>query len=1025
MLDRLYDTVKNEASKHAKPVKAIKITSPSGKVYRLTWQKKGEPTQADLDQALAKVKEMEGAASGLPPANVDPGTIAEAKRIREGGTHQYMTEKGGPVQTMDQHPMFAAVSKALGSIKGGAKTLGGDYQDPAAQLPVGEFAAALAATPARVGAEVGVLTAPDSALLERAGAIGNILAEVIGPVEAIAILKGGKSLSKSTVAIIKKKFGAEAAGKVQTAVKSRPVPKTETPTGPPPTVKKPGVKGSTEPPKASEPGATPGTSTKPLDERTKTSIALRESDRFHQRPDEPDPESLIEWAEKAKAAEYGTQAGAAKILKRFKETGVEPDKSEIVGLGARLADIQDQLRGMPEGPQRKALIDEAVDLRSIRSTETARALAARAALMHSDYSPGGIVAAVEIRTGKSLDPKRAKQYEKLASDYEAAKGRIGELEKELDALRVVPEDTSAKTGGSVWGKGSPKERMKAAQKELSDILGKMTAMVDPAIVKPIAKMVKAKIDELGGNIDRALKEVKNELKVGFGLEHSTDELWDAFKGARPKRNVTEDLIRKRRESARIAGAIRKRIADDEATWGVKTASKAVKASTEIKMWNPVARAIDQASNLDEVISASFTAPFERPIANLVLKLSKTDARYAKVAASDKPKMISRYISEVKDNVADAAGIAESGWQGGGPAGHFAGILDAPARSWHEITWAGERASALQKKHPGKFEDILDQIRDPEMQGPLAITDAKKLHQDMKDFGDVQMLTNNNWASIGRGMVKGGIRNHLPPALHPAGNLIVDFATQFSKVLVNVTDKTGQYANPYYALGRAVYELLPKAKGISADVRARTFAQIVRRGGVGMGLVQLGRWYYESDGKIPEGVPLFGGMQLPGKGRVASPLGPAIVETYNKKGNRTGNMYQDEGLIAMIGRMGAAFMVGYREAQIDASDVKDTQKQKMKRDLLYAPLNDNPVMGNLSRFMKMTDPGNILAGHSLQSWLLGLYYPGGLREWARIQDIQEGVHGRRADGPVEELQKKVPTISGAPAKLPPKAKKRFE
>ena len=731
-----------------------------------------------------------------------------------------------------------------------------------------------------------------------------------------------------------------------------------------------------------------------------TSIALRESDRYDMRPDEPDPQTVIQWSENARKAGYGTPEGTRSILDKAKG-GAEPSAEETIGLSTRLADLHRQMRGLGrKSPEYKALFDEATEIRSVRHTETARALASRAVLMDTDYSVEGIVASVETRTGKAVSEAQAAKYEKMASDYDAAKIKISELEKELEAARSAPDNT-AKSGGSVWGKGTPTERMDAAKKELSELLGKMSANVDPAVVKPIAKLVKAWIDKTGGNVDLALKNAKNELKVGFGLDHTTDELWDAFKGVRPKRNVTEDLIRQRRESNRIAAAIRNKIADDERSFGGKFARKAAQASTEIKMWNPVARAIDQASNIDEVISTSFSSQFERPIANMVLKLTKNDARYKMVGMHERSEMIGRYIAEVKSNVKEAAGMAEGRWQGGGPAGHFAGILDAPARAWHEITWAGERASHLQSKYPGRFGDILDQIRDPELAGPLKSKEALKLHRDMRDFGDVQMLTNSNWASRLRGMTHGYVNNFVPAPAQPFAHFLVDMTTQFSKVLVNVADKTGQYANPFYAVGRAAFELMPMKSAVSAEVRAKTFAQIVRRGGVGAGLTHLGYVMYNEGVKVPE------------------LIGPAIVETKAKDGDRTGQYYQDDGYLAQIGRMSAALMLGYRKAQIDASNISEKQKAKLHKDLLFAPVTDNPVASNMGRWAKLFESRNPQPEQTLFSWLAGLYWPGGANEWAKVQDKQEGVFGRRAEGLIQEYQKRTPTVGGKPPKLPSK------
>lgn len=97
-----------------------------------------------------------------------------------------------------------------------------------------DLAAGLVTLPAHVGADLAVVTDPSSTLEQRGRGVLNLLGTVIGPAEALAILRGGKGLTKTAYGALQKKFGTKAANDVNRALKQQgPIPGAS-PAGPPP-----------------------------------------------------------------------------------------------------------------------------------------------------------------------------------------------------------------------------------------------------------------------------------------------------------------------------------------------------------------------------------------------------------------------------------------------------------------------------------------------------------------------------------------------------------------------------------------------------------------------------------------------------------------------------------------------------------------------------------------------------------------------------------------------------------------------
>lgn len=441
-------------------------------------------------------------------------------------------------------------------------------------------------------------------------------------------------------------------------------------------------------------------------------------------------------------------------------------------------------------------------------------------------------------------------------------------------------------------------------------------------------------------------------------------------------------------------AVRRAIDEAGKTKGIKAAEVATTASTEAKLLNPISRAIDVLDNTNESALSKVFGHAERLVANPFGK--KTGAAWRAPSLAEKKIIANRWKVEAmklfeESKIQDMSRYATSGTPGGKLSSlrptRWAGMADTPFRAYHFTKYMGERASAIAKKRGMDFEQVFDQIRNPEKRGPLPQREALDIHNAARDFTEVNMLTNDNWGSKGRTMAKQLIDRDAHDKLKPILHGIVDMTFQFGRVLVNVADRGGQYSNPLYGAARALLEIAPrKGDKIAREARVRQFSQIVRRSGVGMGTVYAGKVYYENGGRLPD------------------ILGPEIVRTLDKDGKNTGNVYQDDGYLSMIGGLFGAFTNGYRQAQIeDTPGLSEAQKQKMRVDLWFAPFTDNPIVGNVKRALKVSE-GNF---DTLQEFMVGMYWPGGLREWSTIQMKQEGVYSRRSDGLVESFKKRVP------------------
>lgn len=737
---------------------------------------------------------------------------------------------------------------------------------------------------------------------------------------------------------------------------------------------------------------------KPKSDKPATSVALRQSEERGILPETPGVRHDSELAAEAERLGLGTKEGAARLLEESKTR--ELQDHENFGLGARLAAIDEEMAGLDTGsPEYQALLDEAKAIRGIRGTETARALRSRGILAASDYTPSGFVAALENLTGKALKEAERRKYRAMAEEYGSLKNHLDEIQAELDKIR-----TRKRSGGGGRKATGTDEAIKSAWGDVFTAMGAEGKLgqisdIDVKMRHPLAKLVGEYLAK-EPNTAKALKAAVADIKARTGIDlkpKDAHDLWAGYRSDRvgKKNPLSEEVLYVRRQARKVRADMERELVRAGRSVSEKLGEALSGASVELRLWNPVARAIDQGSNVAEQIVQSSTSGISRPVAAQMAKALKLGNGFKMLDAKQRAQVIARYGADVKEALSEAT----SGYGSTGPASHFAGQADAFVRAKVQLDYAGEQAAALAKDRGFDFGETLDQIRDPYLGGPLKFDEARKLHDAMREHGDIVMLTNANLLSRGRTAIRQSILQNkaMPRPVKAMSLAVVDLATSFTKVLSNVADRTAQYQHPSYGIARGAYEFYRAIAG--KDLLPQQRAMFLRNGsamfvraGVGGVLHWLGYQLATDPDKRSDVGKLLNDIGI-GKLDMGRYWGPTIVEGRSKDGKRTGSRWLDEGAWSQLGGSVAALTAGYRDAMIDQSDLEEEKKAGLKEQLRYAFLTDNPLMGNVKRAQQVFS-GERELGDTLADWMIGLYYPGGLREWARIQQVQEGKFGVR-------------------------------
>lgn len=716
----------------------------------------------------------------------------------------------------------------------------------------------------------------------------------------------------------------------------------------------------------------------------KTNISLAEAARHDLSPDAPSPQSWDQWQSEAVAKGHNTPEGAQKILDKAKK-GVEPTPDETFGLGMHVADLL-ETAGKATGEERTKLIDRAREIYSIRHTQSARNIAARAALHQGEYKPKMVDALYELETGKPPDAKTSARINKQAERVQAETEKINKISTERQKVR------SAATPKFVE-KGTPEQRIAKARAVIERKYPRRITggYIDPDMLEPVAAMLRAKTEQLRGNVSRAVTELRNELSATYGWKVTDDDLFEAFQNVKKKKSLTEAEIRARNARARATSAINREIEAASQPKIVKFARGTGRLSQEMRMADLVNRGIDFASNADEVVQSSAFSPVERLAANAYLAATKDPTRFRGMSVAQRAAISHKWAAETADAVADAAGAS-----GGRQSGHFtimgtlAGVLDAPTRAFNELRYAGEIAADLAKKNPHMdFSDVVDQIRQPAIGGPLGTDDALRYHEGMYKWGDAAMHTDENAISKARGAFRGMFVN-ASPAGKAVGETLDWFLFSFSKSLVNIADKGAQTTVLPYGVARSVQTAtagtkfgLTLTKNLDKTIRAKQLAQTIRRTAVGYGLMQAGYYWKEIQSAAKEN-----GIDAPDqpdwmKGR--------IIETLDKNQKPTGNIYHEESYPAQILGVMFAMSAGAKARELDdyeAAHPGDAEKVAgLKRRQWVDWLTNNTAWNQLNSITNMVDPKAKAetVGQGAIAMMVRMFTPSGFAKWAKSED----------------------------------------
>lgn len=601
----------------------------------------------------------------------------------------------------------------------------------------------------------------------------------------------------------------------------------------------------------------------------------------------------------------------------------------------------------------------------------------------------------QLRSGDFRPPKDKKQRpDKLSKDQQGPltpEQQKQRSQEKVDAVRDRPQ----------------------LEQDIIDLADKGTPD-EYSLLRPAAKLVDSFFKELG-SIREAVDAAQRKIMEISGVDMANSFLHKAYmaysKDPKAARFIPEEALRARRMAAKFKAEMERALNEGEKTFGKKAGKIAVETSTALKLSNLVSRIKDIGNSLQEAIVET-TVPVDKPAANFVAKmLSRFDKElegigWKNLSIEQRAETALALVEEIKMAMTEAvSGYSDHSLPTDTMIhkairlpGIIAGWGDGPFRALHQTTYAAERAAFAAKKHGYDFSETFHQVRDPYAKGPLSLDEALKMHEESVEYANHMMLTNFNPVDMIKGSASSLIDKRVPPMLRPAMKGALDFSTQFAKVMLNVSRVKAQYTIPEYALiDGLITALTPSWKGQSTPraVRLRMGMKALKRGGVGAVAQLFGYWAYErskdADKTPEEELKLFGQQ-----------VGPEIVRVLNREGEPTGTLYQDEGFLAQTGSLMSAYMLGWRKAQIDKFPTKEegedqpgalteNQKEKLKDQLIYSFLTDNPLFTNVTRYMKASE-GRFKLADAIDA-AVSYYWPGGLSEWQRQQDLNEGTYGR--------------------------------
>ena len=485
-------------------------------------------------------------------------------------------------------------------------------------------------------------------------------------------------------------------------------------------------------------------------------------------------------------------------------------------------------------------------------------------------------------------------------------------------------------------------------------------------------------------------------------------------------DTAEELLATKRAQKAKEIEVSKVIADQKIDWKKRPFKAIHVLSKESNLFNPVSALRDIVGNVTNANSGG--SKVELALYNRIAKMYGLE-KHDLFSGTQKNAWVmrdwsKRWRQEIKDVM---RGQAEDSprYDSSGYISRARGAMDAPFKDFHERTMAYD----LAQQFGDDWEAAAYQMLDPDNAGPMSLKEAKRMHEQVKEWGRLNTYNNANVASELTNWARNQITKRVDTSTwggqqaQDASLLALDLITRFSKVIFNVSADTAKHTNPVYALSSALMDLSrTKRYPHMAHYYAKRAAQSIRKGAWGIGGMAVGAYLY--DVKHQQGKKA---SELP------ESFGPVLTQsmTYDDKGNaKPGAWYEDQGHLKMINGLFYGVMAGYTRRMIEKSGLSESQKKKLnaENDGFLSIITSSPASGNVENMLTAIGRGD--EEETGMKFLARQMIFSGLNEIARLMDrTQTGQLKRNTKGSmVQKLQERVPEVRkklkpGTAARIP--------
>lgn len=488
-----------------------------------------------------------------------------------------------------------------------------------------------------------------------------------------------------------------------------------------------------------------------------------------------------------------------------------------------------------------------------------------------------------------------------------------------------------------------------------------------------------------GKAARRIKELEEQLETGiFPVKEKrktrADEQLDSLR--RVQRDLQRDIDRQIR-------ALKPRKAP---------MTEAIdKYMSAAMLSNPYARMFDVAANSVKLVSFLGTHKLRNAVSTAMDYLLFKGAHGAKdfrISMSTAERILEgargRWADQWSEILKDADADVVAKYGLGNIFQKVAGLTDLPFKDFYRRValhdYAVSKARSMsQHNWKANFDHIWSQLTDPESASNLlSHADIDAAHLISEDFAlrntfnvtnFVSRLADGMQEALSRAQAKEG---RLGAEFIGVGKIGVRVLTRFSRVIGNVALERANFIYPSLSLGEAglrttkvIAQTLAK-EGIDAK-EAKLISDLITKGLVGVGLVELGKALYRYTDADPE-----------------------LMKTDN------GTLYFKEDVIERIGSGGlSAVSHGIRSAKIDDLEkrrkITPEQATALRWKTGVNVLANQPMFTGPRNLEKLTKTPEVAFDY-IADQVFNNLIPGGIRQWARTQDAVKEGEGLLGDPP---------------------------